>query len=114
ARRAHRTRRTCGHTEVGMETPGGWQTGPVGHPGGMGSPDEVPGGWPSTAMWVYPGMGARRRGSIARFLAWSALAGTAAVAGLIVLAALLIPHTILLILLALIALPIVLIVLAVG
>ena len=103
-----------------METSGGWQPGPagmgspgaMGGPAGMSGPGEVP-GWPGTNMWVYP-PGPYRRGSFARFLAWSALAGTAVALSLVALAALVIPHTILLVILVLLALPVLLVALAAG
>ena len=85
-----------------MDAWDGWQPGPAGG-------DAVPG---TAERWMYPDARPLRRA--ARFLAWSALAGLAGVIALTALIATLIPHTVLVVILIAVAVPVVLAALAAG
>jgi hypothetical protein len=77
-----------------------WQPGPAGQDAVLGSADR----WTS--------LDARPLRRAARFLAWSALAGLAGVIALTALIAMLIPHTLLVVILVAVAVPVVLFTLA--
>jgi hypothetical protein len=77
-----------------------WQPGPAGQ-------DPVPG---SAQQWMY--LDARPLRRAVRFVMWSALAGIAGLVALTALIAMLIPHTVLVVILIALAVPVVLLVLA--
>jgi len=79
-----------------------WQPGPAGQ-------DAVPG---SAEQWMYLDTRPLRRA--ARFVMWSALAGLAGMIALAALIAMLIPHTVLVVILIAVAVPVVLLALAAG
>lgn len=85
-----------------MDAPDGWEPGPVGQ-------DAVPG---RAEQRFYLDTTPLRRA--ARFLMWSALAGFAMVVALAALIAAVIPHTVLVIILIVLAVPVVLLALTVG
>lgn len=85
-----------------MDTWDGWQPGPAGQ-------DAAPGGMQQS---MYLDTRPLRRA--ARFVMWSALAGLAGVIALTALIAMLIPHTVLVVILIAVAVPVVLLTLAAG